>query len=236
MSRKPETLRAAQHQVIGCCWKGYGDNMKLIDLTGQRFGRLVVVERAESKGKRTMWKCLCDCGNTKVVEAGNLKTGHTTSCGCVWQEVVPETNRNINRRHGMSQTKLHKAWANMRYRCFNPRCKYYDNYGGRGITICDEWNEFESFMEWSLNNGFADGMSLDRIDVNGNYEPGNCRWVSWEVQENNKRNNSYLTLNGQTHTISEWSRITGLKDSTIRERIKRGWTVEDALTKKPIEK
>ena len=210
--------------------------MKLIDLTGQRFGRLVVVERAESKGKRTMWKCLCDCGNTKVVGAGNLKNGHTTSCGCVWHEVVPEVNRSINTRHGMSQTKLHKAWANMRYRCFNPRCKCYDNYGGRGITICDKWNEFEPFMEWALNNGFADGMSLDRIDVNGNYEPSNCRWVSWEVQENNKRNSSYLTLNGQTYTISEWARITGLKDSTIRERIKRGWTVEDALTKKPIEK
>lgn len=207
---------------------------KLIDLTGQRFGRLTVIERAENKGEQTAWRCKCDCGKIVDVRGGNLKSGHTTSCGCYWSEVVPQINHELNYRHGLTQTKLNRAWANMRYRCNNPNCKSYKNYGGRGISICEEWDVFENFMEWSLKNGFCEGASLDRIDNNGNYEPSNCRWVSMKTQGNNRRTNHFVTYKGETHTIKEWSEITGIKWSTIKERLKKGWTTEDALTK-PIQ-
>ena len=206
---------------------------RLKDLTGQRFGRLTVIERADTKGKRTMWLCKCDCGREKSIGSHNLLTGNTSSCGCLWKETVPSYNKENNTRHGDSHTKLHKAWLNMRYRCFNKRCKFYDNYGGRGITICEEWSVYENFRDWALANGFANGLSIDRIDVDGNYCPENCRWVSEKVQQNNRRVNNYLTLNGTRHTIQEWSEITGIGWTTINERLKNGWTVEKALTKKP---
>lgn len=205
--------------------------MKFIDLTGQRFGRLLVVKRAENIGKQTAWLCMCDCGNETIVASWNLKTGNTSSCGCLWRCVVPANNKELNTRHGESHSKLHRTWCNMRYRCYNPNCKSYKNYGGRGITICDEWSSYESFRTWALENGFADGLSIDRIDVNGNYEPSNCRWVSDKVQHNNTRKNHHLTMNGETHTIQEWSEITGIKWTTINARIKAGWTVEKALTR-----
>lgn len=206
---------------------------KLHDLSGQRFGRLTVFERAENKGKQTAWLCKCDCGKIVAVMGWNLRTGNTKSCGCWRDEKVPQVNKELNTRHGESHTKLHKAWCNMRYRCFNAKCKFYDIYGGRGITICDEWSNYEAFRDWSLANGFAEGLSLDRIDVNGDYCPENCRWVSEKVQQNNKRDNNYLTFNGATHTIQEWADITGIGWSTIKERLKNGWTVDEALTRKP---
>lgn len=204
---------------------------KLKDLTGQHFGRLTVVERAENIGKKTAWLCLCECGKTVIVSGSNLHDGQVRSCGCLWTEVVPAHNREINLRHGESHTKLHKTWVNMRYRCNNPNCKSYKDYGGRGITICEEWSSYEVFREWALKNGFAVGLSMDRIDVNGNYEPSNCRWVSDKVQNNNTRKNHYLTFRGETHTIQEWSEITGIKWTTIKYRIDKGWSVEKILTK-----
>ena len=206
---------------------------KLIDLSGQRFGRLTVIERAANNGTKTMWECKCDCGNTKVVSGSNLKNGNVKSCGCYWRDVVPKVNQEKNFRHGDSGTKLHKVWANMRYRCNNPRCKCYDNYGGRGISICAEWSSYENFRDWALRNGYAEGLSIDRIDNDGNYEPANCRWVSMKTQINNRRVSRMLTYNGASHTISEWSEITGIKWSTINERLKNGWTIEKALSKAP---
>lgn len=205
--------------------------MKLIDLTGQRFGRLVVLKRSDNIGKKPAWVCKCDCGNEKIVTGGNLKSGHVSSCGCLWDDVVPQNNKEINTRHGETNTKLHKTWVNMRYRCNNPNCKSYKNYGGRGISICDEWDSYEAFRDWALSNGFDHGLSIDRIDVNGNYEPSNCRWVSTKTQNNNTRKNHYLTCNGQRHTIQEWSEITGINWTTIKARLDMGWTVEDTLTK-----
>lgn len=206
---------------------------RFIDLTGQRFGKLVVVERVENIGRQTAWLCKCDCGSEKVVMAWNLKTRNTSSCGCLWQEVVPEHNKELNTRHGESHTKLHKVWRNMRYRCFNPNSKSYEDYGGRGITICEEWNVFEKFRDWALKNGYEETLTIDRIDVDGNYCPENCRWVSEKKQQNNKRNNNYITFNGNTHTIKEWSEITGIGWSTIKGRLKAGWPVEKTLTQKP---
>lgn len=203
----------------------------LRDLTGQRFGRLTVIKRAKNIGRKTAWLCQCECGNTKVVTGSSLHGGQVRSCGCLWKEVVPKHNQEFNFRHGESGSKLHRTWCNMRYRCSNPNCKDYKNYGGRGITICDEWSSYENFRAWALDNGFADGLSIDRIDVNGNYEPSNCRWVSDKVQHNNTRRNHYLTMNGESHTIQEWSEITGIKWTTIKARIEMGWPIEKALTK-----
>lgn len=204
---------------------------KLKDLTGQRFGRLTVLKRVENIGRQTAWLCQCECGSTKIVTGSNLHGGKARSCGCLWNEIVPNRNREANLRHGESGSKLHKTWTNMRYRCNNPNCKSYKDYGGRGISVCEEWNSYEAFRDWSLQNGFAEGLSIDRIDVNGNYEPSNCRWVSDKVQHNNTRKNNYLTMNGETHTIQEWSEITGIKWTTLKARIEMGWTVEKALTK-----
>lgn len=204
---------------------------KLKDLTGHRFGRLTVVERAENIGKKTAWLCKCDCGNSKIVSGSSLHSGDVQSCGCLWRDTVPEHNKEVNLRHGESHSKIHKTWRNMRYRCNNPNCMSYKNYGGRGITICKEWDSYESFRDWALANGYSEGLSIDRIDVNGNYEPSNCRWVSTKTQNNNTRKNHYLTYNGVTHTIQEWSDITGINWTTIKARIDMGWTVEKALTK-----
>lgn len=137
-------------------------------------------------------------------------------------------------KHGMEGTRLYKIWDKMKQRCINPNNPQYKHYGGRGITLCAEWNEFAAFMVWAEANGYSDNLTIDRIDVDGNYCPINCRWISQRKQNNNKRNNHFLTYNGQTHTIAEWGEITGILPATIQHRISRdGWSVEDALTVPP---
>lgn len=200
----------------------------LIDLTGNRYGRLVVVGRSESKKRannrtRTMWRCVCDCGNYIIVESSHLKSGHSKSCGC------------ITKKHGMFGTRIYKIWSGMKDRCFNKNNDAYKNYGGRGITVCHEWLEFIPFYEWAMNNGYRDDLTLDRENVNGNYCPENCRWVNDIVQHNNTRVNRYIEYNGETHTMAEWARITGIKYVTLNTRInKYHWSIEKALTE-PVE-
>lgn len=194
--------------------------MRLIDLTGQRFGRLVVVERAETK-----WLCKCDCGNTKAVLGGHLRSGDIKSCGCLQNEQ--------RTKHGMRNTRVYKIWCAMKERCYYKTHKDFKNYGGRGIIVCDEWKEnFQAFYDWAMSNGYEENLTIDRIEVNGNYEPSNCRWASCKDQNNNRSNNHILILKNESHTITEWSRITGIPLSTIKTRINSGWTIEKALTKK----
>lgn len=132
--------------------------------------------------------------------------------------------------HHETKTRLHKIWEGMHSRCENPNHKYYANYGGRGIAVCDEWNEYVPFRDWAIKAGYSDNLTIDRIEVNGNYSPGNCRWATIREQQNNKLSNHLIRFNGVSHTISEWSEIVGIKKTTIRERLSAGWPVEKTLT------
>lgn len=200
---------------------------KAVDLTGLRFGRLVVLHRAENgKCGKVRWQCRCDCGKETTVFAAGLTSGNTSSCGCYRSEVVTKEHTT----HGMTNTRLYKTWVNMRNRCTNKKDKFFKEYGGRGIKVCDEWaSSFEAFCKWAMANGYDDNLTIDRIDANGNYEPSNCRWATTIEQANNKRNNHYITHNGETHTIKEWARIKGVHPATIYKRINKGWTIEQVL-------
>ena len=202
---------------------------KLLNLTGQRFGRLVVVERStNSKNGKARWLCKCDCGNDTVVFSTSLVRGLTHSCGCLNREIASVRFGT----HRLSESRLHKTWSDMKKRCYNPNSKSFPAYGGRGIEMCEEWkDDFQSFYNWAMANGYADDLTIDRIDVNGNYSPENCRWVDKLTQANNCRTNHYLTFNGKTQSIVEWARELGVSDSLIRQRIViLGWSVERALT------
>ena len=211
------------------CYRSKFSRMKLDNLTGKRFGKLLVLERAENQISQaghptTMWKCQCDCGNIAVVNAQLLKRGSTQSCGC-----------KVNVQNGLSRTRQYSIWNQMTSRCKSKKNQAYADYGGRGIKVCDEWsgeNGFINFYNWAMNNGYRDDLTIDRINVNGNYEPSNCRWRTQKEQQNNRRNNRFLEFSGQSHTIAEWSDITGINPGTIRTRLKLGWPIEDVLTKK----
>lgn len=202
----------------------------LKDLTGQRFERLVVLRRTDNMGKQTAWLCRCECGTEKAVPYWNLVSGQTRSCGCLCDEVRRESATLFATTHGGSYTRLYTIWIGMKQRCNYRKHKHYKRYGGRGIKVCAEWeHDFEAFREWSLLNGYSEELTIDRIDVDGNYEPSNCRWATYETQSNNMSSNHFLTFKGETHTVSEWSKLLGIPKSTIHNRLKRGKTIEEVL-------
>jgi len=204
--------------------------MKRLDLTGQKFGRLTVIEYSHTDKGYARWKCECECGNTPIVRAKNLRSGCATSCGCYNKEVNKKNPP--AKKHGLYKIKIYSIWNMIKSRCYNKNNKRYKDWGGRGITMCEEWrNDFVAFKEWALSNGYSDDLTIDRIDNNGNYEPENCRWATYTEQANNTSANHCLSYNGKTQSIALWSREVGLTERTLAKRIRRGWSIEEALTK-----
>lgn len=198
---------------------------KFEDLKGKRFGRLVVLEQAETRHTRTRWLCKCDCGKTKIIQSNHLKSGASTSCGCYGKEKVSQAVK----KHGLSSSNLFFIWSAMKQRCLNPKDKNYKDYGGRGITVCSEWLNPENFYKWAIANAYKKGLSIDRIDVNGNYEPLNCRWATPKEQMRNTRKNHLITYKEQTKCLAEWAEIINIKSQILYKRLKRGWSIEKAL-------
>lgn len=206
------------------------------DITGQKFGRLTAIklDRIEHKisgGTSHYWLFKCDCGNYIKRLKSSVTTGHTQSCGCYHKERAKEANIT----HGLRKTKLYKKWLDIKKRCYNSKSQYYYCYGGRGIKVCDEWlKDFSNFYNWAVANGYDESSkvyqcTIDRIDVNGNYEPSNCRWVNQKVQNRNSRHCHYITYNNETHCLTEWAEITNISADKIRNRLKRNWSIEKAL-------
>lgn len=209
--------------------------MAYIDITGEKYGRLRVVEYVgKNRFNKAMWKCVCDCGKETIARADALKCGHKRSCGCLNKENKSRWCIERNTKHGKSNTRLYAVWCDMRRRCNNSNVPEYKNYGARGIKVCAEWNnDFQTFYDWAIINGYDESAergncTIDRIDVNGDYCPENCRFVDLMVQGSNKRNNKRITHNGVTMTQSEWARYYGKNrsffcgDSDIIERRMNG--------------
>lgn len=208
---------------------------KALDLTNQRYGRLVVTGfdkiNKNSSGKSIRyWNCQCDCGNTVSVSTQNLRNGNTLSCGCYKREKVSHANY----KHGQRKTRLYNIWNSMKKRCYNSNHQNYKNYGGRGIKVCNEWlgeHGFENFYNWSMNTNYANNLTIDRINVNGDYTPDNCRWATWKEQQNNRRNNRRFYYNGKNLLAREWSELTGINLRTLLNRLYiQNWSIERALT------
>lgn len=208
--------------------QAYDYSMGIIkDITGRQYGRLTVIGLSYKEGHTVYWDCLCSCGNRIKVRTGSLQSGNTKSCGCLKLERIG----NLNKKHGLSKTKLHRVWAGMHERCYRKEHKSYAYYGGRGITVCEEWHNFIKFRDWAIANGYREGLTLDRINVNGVYCPENCRWVSHIEQSRNTRRNRYVTYNGETHCIAEWATLLHIDMHTLLYRLTRyKWPVEKAFT------
>lgn len=196
-----------------------------IEMTGKVFGRLTVIGQAPKipSGDR-MWNVTCSCGNTATVRGALLRSGATTSCGCYRREAAA----NKTRTHGLSGTSEHGVWSNMMTRCYNQKCRYYARYGGRGIKVCERWHEFKNFFD-DMGTRPGNEYTLERKNNDGNYEKDNCVWDTMSVQQRNRSNNKWLTLNGQTKRLLEWADIVGVPARIIRCRIHRKWSVEKAL-------
>lgn len=199
------------------------------NLLNQRFGELLVIEEApdyiQPNGKKiTRWLCQCDCGNQTIVRSNNLKGGRTKSCG----------HQNEKHSHSAAandgkNTPTYNSWLAMKTRCYNSNAANYHNYGGRGIVVCDRWlNSFNAFL--ADMGECPEGMSIDRIDNDGNYQPSNCKWSTKREQDNNRRTNRNITLQGRTQTMTQWCRELNLNKDTIKRRLYRGWSEVDALT------
>lgn len=212
---------------------------QFIDLTGKKFGKLTVIERAEDhiqKGgfPKAMWRCVCECGKEKIVYGQALRSGKVIDCGCGSFARMSAISAARATTHGGSKTRLYRIWRAMRERCESSTSKNFKGYGSRGIKVCDDWKRFEVFRAWALANGYDETAkrgvtTLDRIDVNGNYNPRNCRFVNQAAQNRNKRSNFYIEYNGRTQCISDWAKEVGVKRLTLRNRLKSGWSIKDAL-------
>lgn len=202
---------------------------KAIDMTGRVCGRLTVLRRGENtKSGQYRWVCRCECGNETLVEGRMLREGKTISCGCYHREMVG----NMFRKHGDVGSRLYNIWENMRRRTGNAENPSYRWYGGKGVKVCDEWQEsFASFREWALKNGYRDDLTIDRINVSGDYCPENCRWATTKQQSRNRTDNRLLTMDGETHCATDWAEILGISRQALFIRTSRykDWPDEKIL-------
>jgi hypothetical protein len=211
-------------------------SIKVSDMLGKKFGLLTVIAREGSRkagsGVTAMWRCRCNCGAELVRSGGAIRQGGGgNSCGC--------TAGDKHRRHGMKETKVYRAWQNMKKRCFSKTSPDYHRYGGRGITVCERWRDsFENFLA-DMGQPPSPAHTLDRKENNGNYEPSNCRWVVRKIQNRNKRTTRLLTYGGKTQCLVDWANELGINPSSLSSRLEDGWPIEKALTagnqKAPVE-
>ena len=209
-------------------------NYSVIINSGDRYGKLTIIKEVEPTETRVRrFLCKCDCGNETIVRMCHLRASKhpTVSCGCYGKEQA----RTIGIKHGYASDKqkyekLYRIWCHMKERCYYPNSDHYYLYGGRGITVCDEWKDnYLSFRTWAMNNGYQDELTIDRIDSNGNYEPLNCRWATHMEQQHNLRTNVNITYKNETHCVAEWARISGIREETIRKRYKKGLPLEQVF-------
>lgn len=203
-------------------------------VAGSRYGSLTVLREAPAthvgKWRVRMVEARCDCGELTVARLEYLRCGHTTSCGCSRRQATRKT-------HGKSRTQLYATWNGMKQRCSNPNLKSFEYYGQRGIKVCDEWREFEPFLEWAKRTGYRRGLTIERVDVDGDYCPENCTWIPKALQSANRRpvmrSSRLLTHRGRTMTLTQWAREAGLDPATLSGRLQRGWPLQRALTEPP---
>lgn len=207
-----------------------GRKYRYKDLSNIRFGRLIALKRIKTdKNRHAMWECICDCGNIKLIAGTSLLEGHTMSCGCYQKEVIGKSGIT----HGKSNSKIYRVWRGMISRCYGNDIKYEKRYKGR-IFVCDRWKEsFQNFYD-DMSPSYKEGLSLDRVDNNGNYCPENCRWTTAEVQANNKSNNILYAIGDDSYSISQLERISGTNRSTIKTRLSRGWDISRAVYGEPV--
>ncbi len=222
------SLRSGSTLSCGCV-------SRLTDLTGRLFGKLVVlglshIRKTPSGQTKHYWTCLCECGTVKAIQGQSLKSGHATSCGCHKSVVVRQRCTTHGcASHALGRTATYRCWASLKDRCLNPRSTGWKHYGARGISICERWmNSFENFLADMGESPV--GLTIERIDPNGNYEPSNCRWATRKEQTRNTRRNRMVTLNGETLCLSAWIERLGLNHHTVAWRLSKGMSAEEALT------
>lgn len=206
---------------------------QMVEMVGKTFGNLTVIRRVESRilpsgQHKTMWECKCSCGNTFIAEGYNLRSGASWQCSKCARKASDEKRKT----HGLSNSRLKHIHSGMMARCTNKNHTYYKNYGGRGISVCDEWygsKGFPAFVEWAKSSGYSDCLTLDRIDNNGNYCPENCKWSTRKEQANNTRRNKVICFNGETHTLSQWADIYHMDQDLLGGRLLRGVPMERAV-------
>lgn len=206
--------------------------MKKYDLAGKRFGMLVVVKEAgRSCHGGVVWECKCDCGETKYICSHELVKGHSTSCGCKRKTSLSR----LRYRHGDVGTRLYKTWQDMKSRCQNKQNKFYKDYGGRGISVCEEWDrDYIAFRAWAISSGYNDSLTIDRIDVNGNYEPNNCKWSTQYQQANNRRSAHFVTYHGKTGALTNMCRELNVNYVSVKSRMRsKGISFEEAVDMPP---
>lgn len=226
-----EKIRKGHTQSCGCVRKEKVGKVNFDDITGQRFGRLTVIrflKPEEREDWRRQWLCRCDCGKEVQVNSNNLRSNRTRSCGCL----VSEKIGNLNKKYKYTSKRLYSVYKGMMDRCYDVDHREYHNYGGRGIEVCEDWkSDYDAFADWAFKSGYDENAkygecTLDRENVDKSYSPENCRWITNQAQQNNRRDCIYATYKGETHTCMEWSKILGMTYNKVHYHLKRGRTIE----------